>query len=89
MTDSTVIQIGRDALATMLLLMAPPLIVALVVGVLISIVQAATQIQEMTLSFVPKLLAVFLTLVIFGPWMTATFLAFAHRLFSGFPDFVR
>ena len=89
MTDATVIEIGRDTLGTIMLLMAPPLIVALLVGVLISVIQAATQIQEATLSMVPKIIAVFMALAAFGPWMTTMFLSFAHRLFASFPDLVR
>jgi flagellar biosynthetic protein FliQ len=89
MTDTMVLELGRDTISTMLMLMAPPLLAALVVGVVISIVQAATQIQEMTLSLVPKILAVFLALLLFAPWMSSVFISFAQRLFSGFPDFVR
>lgn len=89
MNETMVMELGRDTLTTMLLLMAPPLVVALVVGVAISILQAATQVQEMTLSLVPKILAIFAALLAFSPWMTQIFLAFAQRLFAGFPDLIR
>jgi len=89
LTDATVIEIGRDTLGTILLLMAPPLFVALLIGVAISVIQAATQIQEMTLSMVPKIIAVFMALAAFGPWMSTLFLTFAHRLLGGFPELVR
>ncbi|MBI2300932.1 MAG: flagellar biosynthesis protein FliQ [Armatimonadetes bacterium] len=89
MNDQVVLQIGRDTMATMLLLMGPPLLVALVVGVLISVLQAATQVQEMTLTFVPKIVAVFLAMVVCGPWLMSTMLAFTQRLFTGFPDLIR
>lgn len=89
MNDTTVIEIGRDTLATMLLLMTPPMIVALGVGLVIAVLQAATQVQEMTLTFVPKIIAVFLSLAVFGPWMATTLVEFTQRLFTGFPDLVR
>lgn len=89
MTDATVVEIGRDTLSTMLLLMTPTMIVALAVGLIISVLQAATQIQEMTLSFVPKILAVVLAIAIFGPWMATTMITFTQRLLGGFPDLIR
>ena len=70
MTPESVISIGQQALLTTLLVSAPMLLTTLAVGLLVSIFQAATQINEMTLSFIPKLIAVFATLVIAGPWMT-------------------
>ncbi|NUQ00560.1 MAG: flagellar biosynthesis protein FliQ [Armatimonadetes bacterium] len=89
MTDATVIEIGRDTLSTMMLLMSPIMMIALVVGLAISVLQAATQVQEMTLSFVPKILAVILALGVFGPWMAQTMVTFTQRLFSTFPSLVR
>ena len=89
MSDATVLQVGRDTLSMMLLLMTPIMVVAMAVGLLISIFQAATQIQEMTLSFVPKILAVVMALAVFGPWMAQTMIAFAQRLLGGFPTLIR
>ena len=89
MNDTTVLEIGRDTLSTMLMLMTPPLITALFVGVAVSILQAATQIQEMTLSMVPKILCIFLTLAIFGPWMATLMIHYSTRMLGGFTDFIR
>lgn len=89
MTETGVIDIGRDAVATMVLLMTPPMLVALIVGLVVAIVQAATQIQEMTLAFVPKIIAVFLSLAVFGPWMATQMITFTQRMFTAFPDLVR
>ena len=69
-----------------LLLSLPMLAVALFVGVLISLFQAVTQIQEMTLTFVPKIIAVFLTLAFFAPWLTETMVTFTRRLFEDIPN---
>jgi flagellar biosynthetic protein FliQ len=79
---------GYEAMKLSLLLGAPLLLVALVTGLLISLFQAATQINEMTLSFIPKLLAVFATLVIAGPWMLNTVLDYMRNLFSSIPQIV-
>ena len=80
--------LGYEAMKLSLLLGAPLLLVALVTGLLISLFQAATQINEMTLSFIPKLLAVFATLVIAGPWMLNTVLDYMRNLFSSIPQLV-
>ncbi len=80
--------IGQQALLTMLLVSAPLLLVALAVGLLVSIFQAATQINEMTLSFIPKLIAVFVTLVIAGPWMTSLLVDYIRRLFTSIPGII-
>ncbi|PIE59702.1 MAG: flagellar biosynthetic protein FliQ [Desulfobulbus propionicus] len=69
MSPEQVVHIGKKALQTVLLCGAPMLIVALVVGLVISIFQAATQINEQTMTFIPKIVAVFITLLIFGPWI--------------------
>ena len=81
MTPESVMAMGYEAMKLSLLLGAPLLLVALVTGLLISLFQAATQINEMTLSFIPKLLAVFATLVIAGPWMLNTVLDYMRNLF--------
>ncbi|MEQ1772167.1 MAG: flagellar biosynthesis protein FliQ [Burkholderiales bacterium] len=88
MTAESVISLGQQALLTMLLVSAPMLLAALAVGLLVSIFQAATQINEMTLSFIPKLIAVFATLVIAGPWMTGLLVDYIRRLFSSIPGII-
>ena len=85
MNPQSVITLGQQALAVMLLIAAPMLVAALVVGLIVSILQAATQINEMTLSFIPKLLAMIATLVIAGPWMIAIYVDYVRRLFEGIP----
>ena len=85
MTSQSVLAIGQQALEMMLLVSAPLLFAALAVGLLVSVFQAATQINEMTLSFIPKLVAMCLVLVVAGPWMLATFVDYMQRLFSGIP----
>jgi flagellar biosynthesis protein FliQ len=88
MTPESVMAMGYEAMKLSLLLGAPLLLVALVTGLLISLFQAATQINEMTLSFIPKLLAVFATLVIAGPWMLNTVLDYMRTLFTSIPQIV-
>lgn len=85
MTPTTVIEIGRMAIETTLIISAPLFIAALAVGLLVSIFQAATQINEQTLTFVPKLLAVFTTMVIAGPWMLTLMTDFIRRLYEAIP----
>jgi len=80
--------LGSQAMQVTLLLGAPLLLVALVVGLVISIFQAATQINEATLSFIPKLLAVFVTLVVAGPWMLEQMLDYMRQLFGSIPHLV-
>ena len=88
MTPESVMSMGYEAMKLSLLLAAPLLLVALITGLIISLFQAATQINEMTLSFIPKLLAVFATLVIAGPWMLDTLLDYMRNLFSSIPQLV-
>ncbi len=85
MTPEVVIDIGHEALYLTMLLAGPLLISALVVGLLIGVFQAATQIQEMTLSFIPKLMALVLALFIAGPWMLRVLTEFSLRLFLAIP----
>jgi flagellar biosynthetic protein FliQ len=88
MTPQSVITIGQQALYVTLVLSAPLLLVALVVGLLVSILQAATQINEMTLSFIPKLLATVAALVIAGPWMITFYVDYVRRLFESIPSVI-
>jgi len=85
MNSQAVLTIGQQALEMTLLISAPLLLTALAVGLLVSVLQAATQINEMTLSFIPKLIAIFVVLVVTGPWMLATFVDYMERLFTGIP----
>lgn len=85
MTSQSVLAIGQQALEMMLLVSAPLLLTALAVGLLVSVFQAATQVNEMTLSFIPKLVAMCLALVVTGPWMLAMFVDYMQRLISSIP----
>ena len=88
MTPTAVIELGRQAAEATLLVSAPLFIAALVTGLVISIFQAATQINEMTLSFVPKLVAIFVTLVLAGPWMITVLTDFMRRLIESIPAMI-
>lgn len=77
-----VLELGKNAMMVTLMVSAPMLGIALVVGLLVSVFQAATQVNEMTLSFVPKILAVFLVLGLFGPWMISNMLEYTSALFD-------
>lgn len=88
MTPESVITIGQQAIEITLLVSAPLLLSALAVGLLVSIFQAATQINEMTLSFIPKLLVMFIVLVVGGPWMLNLLMDYTRRLFISIPGLV-
>lgn len=88
MTPESVMTLGRDALEVTVMVSAPLLLTALVVGLLVSLFQAATQINEMTLSFIPKILAMFAALLIAGPWMLTVMTDYMHTLFANLPAFV-
>ena len=88
MTPTTVIEIGRNAMEVLLLISAPLFIAALVTGLLVSIFQAATQINEATLSFVPKLLVIFVTMIIAGPWMLTLLTDYMRRLYESIPSVI-
>lgn len=89
MTPDYVVALARQALTVALLLAAPALLAALVVGVVISIFQATTQIQEPTLTFVPKILAVFLVLLLLGAWMGNIMLTFTREVMGNLSSLVR
>ncbi len=82
MTPELAVEICRKAIQTILMCAAPMLIVGLLVGLLISIFQAATQINEQTLTFVPKIVAVFLAMIIFGPWLIKVLTVFTGGVFD-------
>jgi flagellar biosynthetic protein FliQ len=85
MDTATVIDLSRHALWTVALVSAPLLLVALAVGLIIGIIQAATSINEMTLSFIPKLIAEALALLLFGGWMLTTLVDFTRSIFERIP----
>jgi flagellar biosynthetic protein FliQ len=88
MTPETVVTIGRNALEMTLMLSAPLLITALAVGLIVGIFQAATQINEMTLSFIPKLLAMAAILALTGPWMIRQLVEYTRGLIESIPGMV-
>ena len=88
MTPESVIHIGREALEVTALLLAVLLLPALAVGLLVSMFQAATQINEVTLSFIPKLLVTLLALVIAGPWMLNVMVDYMRRLIENIPNVI-
>jgi flagellar biosynthesis protein FliQ len=88
MTPDTVVNIVRQGLEVLMLTAGPLLLASLVTGLLISVFQAATQINEMTLTFIPKLVVMFLVMVIFGPWMLTLFVEYIVRLYGNIPTLV-
>ncbi|HVO86977.1 MAG TPA: flagellar biosynthesis protein FliQ [Casimicrobiaceae bacterium] len=88
MTSQTVLTLVQQALMVTALVAAPLLITALLVGLIVSVLQAATQINEMTLSFIPKLAAMFAVLVLAGPWILATLVDYVQRLFGSIPQLI-
>jgi len=88
MTEDFVLHITSRALYLTLLLSAPMLISALAVGLVISIIQATTQIQEQTISFVPKIIATFLSVIICATWISSMICQFAVEIFGGFPSII-
>lgn len=87
MTDTFVVALFREALTTVLVVSAPMLGVGLIVGLVISVLQATTQIHEQTLTFIPKIIAVFLALIFFGPWMLHTLLSFSEKILGNLNQF--
>ncbi|KAF7961652.1 flagellar biosynthesis protein FliQ [Cupriavidus basilensis] len=85
MTPETVMTIATHAMKMTLILAAPPLLVALAAGLVVSLFQAATQINEMTLTFIPKLVALFATLVLAGPWMINTMVDYMREVLQSIP----
>jgi flagellar biosynthetic protein FliQ len=85
MSGEMIIRIVREALLLVLLISAAPMLASMLVGFVVSVFQATTQIQEQTLSYVPKLVAVFLTLAILGPWMLAQTIRFSTVILESIP----
>lgn len=89
MTEETVVTLGREALMMVLLVGAPMLGLGLLAGLVVSVFQATTQIYEQTLIFVPKIVAVLLAVVLFGPWMIRTMVDYTAAIFASLPSMVR
>jgi flagellar biosynthesis protein FliQ len=88
MTPESVMTMGRTAMEVTLMVSAPLLLVALIIGLIVSIFQAATQINEATLSFIPKLVGIFVALVVAGPWMLSVMLDYMRQVFGGIPGMI-
>ena len=89
MTPESVMTVGREAIEVSILLLAVILLPVLGIGLIVSMFQAATQINEMTLSFVPKLVVMFIVMIIAGPWMIETMTDYMTRLYSSIPELIR
>ena len=85
MTGDLVIQLGQEALMVVLIVCAPMLGLGLTVGLMVSVFQATTSIQEQTLAFIPKIIAVFVAILIFGPWMLSVMIEFFADVFQNIP----
>lgn len=88
MTPQSVLDITQNAMWTAVIVAAPMLVTALIVGLVIGMFQAATQVNEMTLSFIPKLFTLFLTLVVAGPWLLTTLIDYTQRLIASIPSVI-
>lgn len=88
MSPENVMTMGRQAMEVTLMVAAPLLLVALIVGLAVSIFQAATQINETTLSFIPKLVGIFLALIVAGPWMLSVMVDYMRQMFTGIPGMI-
>ncbi|PCI81656.1 MAG: flagellar biosynthetic protein FliQ [SAR86 cluster bacterium] len=88
MTEDMVLQIGEDALLLIVYLAAPLLLSALFVGLMVGVLQAVTQIQEQTLSFIPKLMALVVALIVMGPWLLQLWITFTLDLFMQIPSLI-
>ncbi|MBA2661941.1 MAG: flagellar biosynthesis protein FliQ [Bradymonadaceae bacterium] len=84
--EEHILQIAREGLYLVVIASGPPLLASVVIGLIVSVFQATTQIQEQTLTFVPKLVGVFLTLAIAGPWIGSQLVRFTRLVFEGFPN---
>jgi len=89
MNEAMIIELGQQTMFTILLMAAPMLGIGLIVGLAVSIFQATTQIQEATLAFIPKIVAIFGTIVIFGPWLLTIIVDFTQGLFTNMSSFIQ
>ncbi|ADU30743.1 flagellar biosynthesis protein FliQ [Evansella cellulosilytica] len=88
MNQETVISLAERGVYTVIMIAGPLLITALAIGLLVSIFQATTQIQEQTLAFIPKIVGVLVALIVFGPWMLSIIISFAEQIFSNLHHFI-
>jgi len=88
MTEAELIDIARETIMTLVIVSAPPLLTGLVIGLAISIIQTITQIQEMTLTFVPKIVAIFVALLLFFPWIMDKLLTYTANILTNFPQYI-
>ncbi len=89
MTPEVIVNLGQQALQVMLMVSAPMLLAALLTGLLVSIFQAATSINEQTLTFIPKLVVMFVVMILAGPWMLDLMTNYVIRLYSSIPELIR
>ncbi len=87
MSPEFAVNLCKKAIQTILMCAAPMLIAGMIIGLIVSILQAATQVNEQTLTFIPKIVAVFITLLIFGPWIIETMLSFTYGIFDTMATF--
>ncbi|AOY77304.1 flagellar biosynthesis protein FliQ [Clostridium formicaceticum] len=89
MNEAMVVELGQQTMFTILLMSAPMLGIGLIIGLAVSIFQATTQIQEATLAFIPKIIAVLGSVVIFGPWLLSTIINFTVTLYTNMSNFIQ
>jgi flagellar biosynthesis protein FliQ len=89
MTPESVIALAKEGIMLTMIVSAPMLLLGLIVGLAISIFQAVTSISEMTLSYIPKIIAVFMGMLFFAPWMIEKITSYTIRLFNGIPTFIK
>ncbi len=89
MNEGMVIELGQQAMFTILILAAPMLILGLLVGLAVSIFQATTQIHEATLAFIPKIIVILGSMVIFGPWLLSIIISFTLKLYTNINNFIQ
>ncbi|MCU9612090.1 flagellar biosynthesis protein FliQ [Caldibacillus lycopersici] len=88
MNSESVVQLAEQGIYAILIISGPLLLIALIVGLIVSIFQATTQIQEQTLAFIPKIVAVLIGIIVFGPWMISHMIQYANNIFSNLTRFV-
>ncbi|VBB08081.1 flagellar biosynthesis protein fliq [Lucifera butyrica] len=89
MSGDMAIEVARNALTMVMMVSAPMLLLGLLAGILVSIFQATTQIQEQTLAFIPKIIAVFVAILLFGPWMLSMMVGYTREIFVSLPQMIR
>ena len=89
MSGDLAVQMGREALTMVMLVSAPMLGLGLLVGIMVSIFQATTQIQEQTLTFIPKIIAIFVAILVFGPWLLTMMVDYTRQIFISLPQMIR